>query len=347
MFFSKFKDRRIKEVKMSLVDEQKSPLFRIMSVYNDNDSAKRKFANNICAFHVGKGYILSVAHNLRSTVQYFQSIPENEYQSQIIQKLDTTQTNLFNQIYTLDNQTNLRHLTTNNVNDLQQLTVILNQINYDTRWVTFYQRQICKPFLIIQFRTDKFYNSETLTQKINSNHIFHESQLSRHTFLLELELVEAFYNEDISIYQIVNTDEDIIKNIPFSEIDFNIYDKTDKNFFCLQSAPVDNLGRLLNEARIEGLLDHWNKFNDKFGGNYIMEGLRYLIKGYFRFGSSGAPYFKYDNRSKTLKINAIQSEASPIQLSINNNRNGNFQYINAIASPVYNVEKNIKRIMNI
>ena len=34
-----------------------------------------------------------------------------------------------------------------------------------------------------------------------------------------------------------------------------------------------------------------------------------------------------------FKANAIQSEACPIQLSINNNRDGNFQYINALASP--------------
>ncbi len=75
-------------------------------------------------------------------------------------------------------------------------------------------------------------------------------------------------------------------------------------------------------------------FTDRFDGNYISEGCRYLIKGYFRFGSSGAPYVVWDNDKKTFKANAVQSEASPLQLSINNNREGNFQYVNAIASPL-------------
>lgn len=64
------------------------------------------------------------------------------------------------------------------------------------------------------------------------------------------------------------------------------------------------------------------------------EGLRYLIKGYFRFGSSGAPYIFYDQKSGSFKANAVQSEACPLQLSINNNREGNFQFVNALASPL-------------
>lgn len=136
------------------------------------------------------------------------------------------------------------------------------------------------------------------------------------------------------MYKIINTDARVIEKIPNVEIDFEIYDESDKPYFCLQSAPVDNLGRLLNKAQIEGLLDHWNNFRDRFDGDYIMDGQRYLIKGYFRFGSSGAPYLIYDDITNSFKVNAIQSEASPIQLSINNNRKGNFQYINAIASPL-------------
>ena len=69
-----------------------------------------------------------------------------------------------------------------------------------------------------------------------------------------------------------------------------------------------------------------------------MDGLRYLIRGYFRFGSSGAPYVYYSEAEGQFKVNAIQSEASPIQLSINNNREGNYQYVNAIASPLKNIQ---------
>jgi hypothetical protein len=136
----------------------------------------------------------------------------------------------------------------------------------------------------------------------------------------------------------VNTHQSIIDLIPFFEIDDEVYDVSEKDFYCLQSAPSDlTPGRLLNEAHIEGLLDQWIKQPDRIGGNYTLEGLRYLIKGYFRFGSSGAPYLKFDAATNVFKVNAIQSEACPIQLTINDTRNGNFQWINAIATPLANV----------
>ena len=209
-----------------------------------------------------------------------------------------------------------------------------------------YNDGICKPFLIIQFRNNIFYNNQILTEEIDRNHIFFEALLSRNTFIFELELVEAFYNQDISLYRIINTNQNVINKIPSIKLDFKIYDKSKNNFFCLQSAPIDNLGRLLNEATIEGLLDHWNAFRDDIQGNYIFEGTRYLIKGYFRFGSSGAPYLIYDFRKREFRVNAIQSEASPIQLAINNNRKGNFQYVNAIASPLKIIEDRLKNIIN-
>jgi len=324
----------MKNKKFDLIDEQKSPLFRIMSIYNNDDPARRKFENNICAFHIGNGYILSVAHNLRIEAQLFRSIPEDIFQNQIIQHLDEGQSQLFNQCYILDSQTNKRYRNLSDPNLFQQLINILNRINFDTRFINFYENNICKPFLIIQFRESQFYNDAAITSQINSNKKFYEHSLNRHTFIIELELVEAFYNADIALYKIINTDARVIEKIPNVEIDFEIYDESDKPYFCLQSAPVDNLGRLLNKAQIEGLLDHWNNFRDRFDGDYIMDGQRYLIKGYFRFGSSGAPYLIYDDITNSFKVNAIQSEASPIQLSINNNRKGNFQYINAIASPL-------------
>ncbi|MEJ7823754.1 MAG: hypothetical protein WKF85_15645 [Chitinophagaceae bacterium] len=71
--------------------------------------------------------------------------------------------------------------------------------------------------------------------------------------------------------------------------------------------------------------------------------MRYLIKGYFRFGSSGAPYVFYDEENDIFKVNAIQSEACAIQLSINNNMNGNFQYVNAIASPLKIIQDRLEQ----
>jgi hypothetical protein len=100
---------------------------------------------------------------------------------------------------------------------------------------------------------------------------------------------------------------------------------------------------MINEANIEGLIDQYTPFKDDFGGNYNLQGLRYLIKGYFRFGSSGAPYIKFDQASQTFKVNAVQSEACPIQLEINSSRVGNYQFINAIATPLANIIDRINR----
>ena len=43
-------------------------------------------------------------------------------------------------------------------------------------------------------------------------------------------------------------------------------------------------------------------------------------------------------------VNAIQSEASPLQLSINNTMAGNFQYVNAIASPLAMIKDKLREL---
>ena len=112
----------MEEKKLELINEQSSPLFRIMSVYNDNDSSRRKFYNNICAFHIGNGYVLTVAHNLRSVSQIFHSISEDTYQDLIAQNLNSTQVELFNRFYILDSQTNKRYLSDAVVCAVNQVT---------------------------------------------------------------------------------------------------------------------------------------------------------------------------------------------------------------------------------
>ena len=332
--------------KLDLINETKSPLFRIMSVFNYNEPARRRFANNICAFHIGNGFIISVAHNLRAKEFLPPSLPENIYQNEVLQNLNQADTLLFDTNFLLDPQTNKRYINTTDQAIISQLTQRLNSIRFDSRYVSMYNRSICKPFLIIQFRVNSFYNNLNLTARLNNN-IFHEPALSRYTFIFELELINAFYNQDIALYRLVDMAPEIINKIPSIKLDFEIYDKSIRNFFCLQSAPVSIgfLGRLLNDAKIEGVLDHWSEGGDSIAGNYIIDGLRYLIRGYFRFGSSGAPYLIYSHKEKEFKVNAIQSQASPIQLAINNNLQGNLQYVNAIASPLKNIENELKDII--
>lgn len=328
--------------KLDLIGEQTSPLFRIMWIHNSDEPLRRTFDNNICAFHIGNGLILSVAHNLRIERQRFHAIDEVIFQAEIFPHLDPAQLQLFNQCYPLDLATAKRYTNIINPADANTIIQILINIGFDTRYFNLMNRAFCKPYLIVQFKNNEFYNQPTLTANFNANTHFHEADLNRDTFIIELELVDAYYSEDIAVYRIVNTAQNIIDRLPSIDIDFSILEDNQENMYCVQSSPNGFLGRLVNKAIIEGHIDHHGHFQDRIGGNYIFEGMRYLIKGYFRFGSSGAPYVFYDNETNTYKVNSIQSEACPLQLSINNNREGNFQYVNAIASPLQIIQERLQ-----
>lgn len=332
---------------LALTHEQTSPLFRIMWTQNINDFQRRHFDNNICAFHIGRGYILSVAHNLKTEARHFKSIENGIYLTNIFPYLNSEQAQLFETCYPLDIATGKRYWNSNNPNEFQLVIDTLRQINFDTRWITMMERSICKPYLVVQFKDNLFYNNPELSVHFNAATSFAESGISRHTFLVEVALVEAFYNEDIALYKIVNTPQDIIDAMPSLEVDYTILDDNQENYYCLQSSPMSEIGKLLNKAKIEGFTEHFAIYQDRIGGNYNLEGLRYLIKGYFRFGSSGAPYVVFDSKTNTFKVNAVQSEACPIQLSINNQRDGNFQYINAIASPLQVIQGKLEKHLGV
>ncbi len=326
---------------LKLTNEQTSPLFRIMWIQNSNEPHRRHFENNICAFHIGNGLILSVAHNLRTESKLFKSIDQSIYSSDILPLLNSVQAQLFNTCFVLDTTTQKRYWNSTNPHDYQLAMDVLNQINFDTRWITMMDKKISKPHLIIQFKNASFYSNEALTAHFSSENYFPETAINRHTFLIEVELVEAYYSADIALYRIVNTPKEIINALPALTVDFDLLNDNQERYYCLQSSPTSEIGKLLNKAQIEGYTDHFSFFQDRIGGNYTFEGLRYLIKGYFRFGSSGAPYVYYDEMSQTFKVNAIQSEACPIQLSIDNKREGNFQYVNAIASPLHIIKDSL------
>ena len=327
---------------LELIGEQTSPLFRIMSIHNNNETNRKAFHNNISAFHIGNGFVLSVAHNLKPEAQIFQSISENKFQNEVIAHCTPDEQLLLNRCFILDPQTNKRYINIPDKKDIQLVITALKRINFDTRWVSLYANDICKPFMIINFKNNQFYKDAALTQLFPRAHFFHEPSINAYTFLVELELVEAYYSSDIALYKIVNTDQSIIDKIPSATISNDLAPMS-SSLYCLQGSPSGtNLGRMINESRIEGILDQHSIMPDRIGGPIFFEGTRYLLKGYFRFGSSGAPYFKYNPETETFSVNAIQSEASPIQLSINGNRNGNNQYINAIASPLFIVKEKLE-----
>ena len=321
--------------KHALINEQTSPLQRIMWIYNVDEPERRTFENNICAFHIGNGYFLSVAHNLRMQAGFLRSIDEGVYKKELFTKLDGSQSRLLDQHYFTDEYTRKKYINNTETANLQAIANILKQKRFDTRWVTLAEKNICNPYLVFQFKEKLFYDDPILTKQLNVSRQLYDGDAQKHTFLIEVALVKAFYSADIALYKMVNVPDEIVKRIPSIDIDLNFLDEPAEKLYCLQSSPSGPAGRLLNEAAIEGILDHFNIFPDDIAGNYLFEGYRYLIKGYFRFGSSGAPYVIYDQARERYVVNAIQSEASGIQLSIKNDKEGNFQYINAIASPLY------------
>ena len=330
----------MKETKLALVNEDTSPLFRIMSVYNWN-LPNKGFANNISAFHVGNGVIVSVAHNLRLVDNLPFSITDSYFQAELLPKIGAANQANFNAVYPRDPMTNLRPLTLQGNRD--QYVQILNASNVDRRFSTLYTHDCCRPFLVATFRNNSFCNDVTLNQHFPAHLSFPEPVANRHTFLVELQLLDTFINEDVAIYKITNTPNEIINKLPSLAIDYQVHDTATQNYYCLQSAPFNEIGRIINEARIEGFLDTFVAERDSLGNTYIMDGLRYLIKGYFRFGSSGAPYLAYDTENNVFKANAIQSQASGIQFSINGNMQGNQQYVNGIASPLSLVQNRLNQ----
>jgi len=331
----------MEDKKLKLIDENSSPLFRIMSVYNSS-APNKAFANNICAFHVGKGIIVSVAHNLRALDRLPLLISDSFYQNELCNKIIAADRPVFDQTYPLIPGTTQRIATGLTPTNGEPLAKKLDDAKVDRRYTKLYSENCCKPFLVTTFRNNAFCNDTSLNAHFPANHSFPEPSLNRFTFLIELELLDTLVNEDIAIYKIVNTHQDIINKLPYAEIDFQLHHTGTQDYYCLQSAPYDNLGKIINEARIEGVLDNFSREEDILGNQYILDGTRYLIKGYFRFGSSGAPYLIYDKESESFRVNAVQSQASHIQLAINGKMEGNLQFVNGVATPLSIVETKLK-----
>ncbi len=326
---------------VDLVNIMTSPLSRIMSIYDDSNPAKRKFENNICATHIGGGLIISVAHNLFTQVPVYRSLDESFYQNEILSKLNQSDISTLNSKYTLDTINQKRYLIANK-SDIPLLKSIFDKTGKDMNYAALYDDSICKPFLIYNFDSNGFFDLKN-NKYFDTTNSLHEPNIGKFTFILELELLEYDFKLDFAIYRLTNKYLPLSPTIPSIGIDYSIYENSEIDLFCLQGAHADNLGRMVNRAIIEGYIDQFSPLGVKNGQMNYFEGLRYLIKGYFRFGSSGAPYIYYNTERDCFLVNALQSEACPQQLLIDNKRAGNAQYINAIATPLKNVENIIKK----
>ncbi|MFM7176627.1 MAG: hypothetical protein ACKO0X_04300 [Bacteroidota bacterium] len=329
----------------SIVSESTSPLFRIMWVFGSDTPQRRHFDNNIIAFHIGQGYFLSVAHNLRTECSLVRSMPESVFDQRLAPLLSEAQRAHLERCYVADRSNGVRFLELHDPSLANGISETFRSSGFDTRWVGLESNGVCSPHLILQFQGSGFFGDQELGDSFPEHCRFYEGHIQRHTYLMELELVKAFYSSDIALYRIKPPFRGFIDKLPVLDLDFSMMEEGAGKLYCLQSSPGGFLGRLLNTASLEGYLDQHQVFHDRIEGNYILEGFRYLIRGYFRFGSSGAPYLIFDAEEGKFKANAVQSEASPVQLSINHSREGNFQYVNAIASPLLLIEKDLKGIM--
>jgi len=331
------------EVIQRIINETTSPLFRIMAAYDIDNPIKRRFENNISAFHVGNGYFLSVSHSLIFHNNFVRSVREDIFNDQILKNCSLQDQAFLNTVYSVDRTTNKRYWN-DNPSTVQQLINLFTNHKIDFRYPKLYENDICSPYLVIQFREDNFFGNEENKKYFDSTTRFFEDNIIRYTYLVKLKLVKIFVDSDISLYQLDDKYSELASFIPSVKIDSSLLTIADESIFCLQGAPVNELGRMLNKASIDGVLDHFSPQAFIRNEHNIFSGLRYLIKGFFRFGSSGAPYLIYKADEKSFYANAIQSEACPLQMIINNNREGNAQFVSAIATPLYNIRDDISRL---
>jgi hypothetical protein len=198
-------------LKQKLIDEQSSPLFRIMSVYDDLDPQRRKFDGNINAFHIGHGYVLSVAHYLRTRFPLVRSTPDAFFQAQILGKFPQNETNQLLRHYPADSSTNRRYLMLSDEKTAQKLIKKFLDYKCDTTVQTLYTNGVCKPFLIVQSVNSQFFNNTQVSAQFDQRHVFQEPALNRYTFLLELEVVKVFLKYDIAIYRTINVPPGVVR----------------------------------------------------------------------------------------------------------------------------------------
>jgi hypothetical protein len=117
-----------------------------MSVYNSS-APNKFFANNICAFHVGKGIIVSVAHNLRQLERLPPILSDHFYQTELLSKFNPADIPQFEQAYSLIPGTNQRVAKGLNQQTVEQLAKKLDDAKVDRRYSKLYSENCCKPFL--------------------------------------------------------------------------------------------------------------------------------------------------------------------------------------------------------
>ncbi len=63
-------------------------------------------------------------------------------------------------------------------------------------------KQLFAQRCLVQFDNNSFYNDATLSGHFNASNYMPEPAMNKHTYLIEVELIEAFYKEDIALYKL-------------------------------------------------------------------------------------------------------------------------------------------------
>ena len=294
---------------LKLIGEQTSPLHQMHWVYNAAEPQKRILENGSCAVHIGGGYFLTVAHDLRTQTGFPKVMPEDLYLNEILPKLDGAQKMFLEQCYASNPATKKKYLTTADHQHAEQLTKIFKQKRFDTRRITLSKKNVCKPHLVLQFRNNLYYNDPGLTMAFDPAMQFTEVESNKHNFLVELELIKACFPEDIALFKAVGISEQAAARIPSIPVGYLASDKQPEKLLCLQNAPFGSTGRLINKVSVLGVIDHYEVFHDDVGGNFTLDGYRYLVEGYLSKGTAGAPYLLQDGTTGKYRVIAIQSES--------------------------------------
>lgn len=324
----------------TLINENTTPLFRV----SFTNKELRDFESNSLASHIGGGYFISVNHSFN--LQHVPRLIEKEMFQSIINQKPKKKHILhkhYQEINGLFKLTDMPLDVESNMKVIKSISEILLDSKYDLSIQSEVKRGFKVPVLIISFKSGLFYGDELLTKKfVSAGNALDEASLGVKSFILELEVVMQDQDNDIVLYKLKDTEKEIISKIPFLNIDFKSLDfNSNVSLLCLQASPSSEFGRTLNSSYIEGIVDNFS-----FDSKNVFKGNRYLLKTYFRFGSSGAPYVFYDETRNGFYINAIQSEACPIQMDIGGQRNG-MQYTHALATPIANVKNKLVEILNL
>lgn len=323
----------------NLIDELNSPLTRIAL----SNHKFKEFSGDFLATHIGSGYFISVFHPFLGN--YIpRRIANHEYEI-LINKVSQHRALLNKHYISKDGFRQLSNMpedVNQNRKVGKEILELLKGAGFDITINGEYIKGNIRPVAAFSFKENLFFKQNDLTKKFKAEHIVDEGPFKRTSFLIELEIVFYDIGNDLAVFKVKDIDKDVIDIIPFIELDYTLLDFTStQNLLCIQGSPTTTLGKTLNKSFIEGIVDNVSLQPN----NTLFEGTRYLIKTYFRFGSSGAPYVFYDEVKDKFVLNAVQSEACPIQMDINGIRNG-MQYTHALASPIRNIQDKIQKLIN-